>query len=191
MPSFHVLIASIGRESLQLMLNSLIPQLNSEDHITIVFDGVAAIPMDFRENKCKIHVCEEKVNLGFYGHAIRNKYANILEKTDFIMHADDDDTYFPNAFDNLRLLCDNKNTLYVARMLTPAGPIPFPKKTLFQSIKNNYIGTPCGIIPYKFNSKAIWELRHGGDQNFYETLEKNTTVKFLNIIIYHVPTWIK
>ena len=36
--------------------------------------------MDFRENKCKIHVFEEKVNLGFYGHAIRNKYTNILEK---------------------------------------------------------------------------------------------------------------
>jgi len=156
MPSFHVLIASIGRESLHVMLNSLIPQLNSEDHITIVFDGVPAIPMYFRENKCKIH-----------------------------------DSYFPNAFDNLRVLCANKRTLYVARMLTPAGVIPFLKQTKFQSIKNNYIGTPCGVIPFEFNGRAIWELRHGGDKEFYVALETFTTVKFLNIIIYHVPTWIK
>ena len=87
-----------------------------------------------------------------------------LKKTDFVMHADDDDSYFPNAFDNLRVLCLNKRILYIARMLTPAGVIPFLKKSLFQTINRNYVGTPCGIIPYEFNGRAIWELQHGGDQ---------------------------
>jgi len=189
MPSFHVLIATIGRASLQTLLDSLLPQLTSIDHVTIVFDGVSAIPMNFGGSVCKIHVYEEPVKLGFWGHAIRNKYANRLERTDFVMHGDDDDTYLPNSFNRLRMACINTKTLYVAQMSTPGGILPAPQFKFITHVKFSNIGTPCGIIPFDYNSRSEWKPIHGGDYLFYKGLEKILPVKFLNIVIYNVPSW--
>ncbi len=109
-PTFHILITSIGRPQLVRQINSLIPQLNENDHITIVFDGVDIMKLDTKKAKCKIHLYKENKKLGFWGHAIRNKYAKLIEKTDFVLHADDDDYYLDNVFNRLRKKCKDKNT---------------------------------------------------------------------------------
>lgn len=182
--TFNVLIATIGRPSLQKMLDSLSPQLEKEDCLTVVFDGFATPPtFDFSMFKCQVNIYCEEYALGFYGHAIRNKYASFLQRRDFVMHADDDDTYVADSFDKLRNICLDKDVLYVAKH-TNNG-------TLIPALNNNTvcfgnIGTPSGIIPYELNKKEKWEHKYGGDGDFYVKLTKHLQPIFLNEIIYTV-----
>ena len=46
-PTFQYLIATIGRPSLQVMIDSLLPQLSKRDCLTVVFDGFSEIPNKF------------------------------------------------------------------------------------------------------------------------------------------------
>ena len=182
MPSFHILIASIGRPSLQTMLDSLLPQLHSCDHITIVFDGIEPIPLNTKEAHCEIHIHKQMPNLGGWGHGIRNAYAKRLERTDFVMHADDDDIYTEGAFDKLRKFCRNPMFLYIAKM-DKRGTI-FP---LADYVKEGEIGTPCGIIPYDLNKLGTWLPRVGGDGKFYEAIARRARgIRFLQEVIYKV-----
>lgn len=193
-PSFHILIASGGRPSLLQLLNSLKYELNETDAITIVFDGENArakstITDDwFKDHKSKITVLEEIPNLGYWGHAIRNKYqSNLTPQTTFLMNADDDDLYRPNSFSKLRELCTDENVLYIAKMYVEKfGNKVIPSQA--HSIAFGDIGTPCGIIPSKLAGKGTWGYCYGGDYEYYYTLVINTRVKceFLNEIIYDV-----
>lgn len=191
-PTFHILIATAGRSSLLQMLNSLKYQLTENDAITIVFDGENSLKQSLfnnswlTEHKSKINIIEQIPNLGYWGHGIRNKYQAILEpKTTFIMHADDDDIYAPNSFQNLRKMCVSPNILYIAQFLVKSKKIIVPSQSL--EIIQNDIGTPCGIIPFDIAHKSIWEHRYGGDFNYYNSI-KNVSegIKFLNTIIYYV-----
>ena len=182
MPSFHILIASIGRPSLQIMLNSLLPQLRACDHVTIVFDDVEPPQLNTERAECQIHIHRQTPNLGAWGHGIRNTYAKRLEPTDFVMHADDDDIYTKGAFDQLRKLCRNPMLLYIAKM--DKRGIIFPLATY---IKEGEIGTPCGIIPYQLNKLGNWLPRIGGDGKFYEGIARRAKgVRFLDAVIYKV-----
>jgi hypothetical protein len=183
MPSFNVLIATVGRPSLQRMLDSLSPQLEEQDCLTLVFDGKSEIPkFNLSGFKCKVNQYCEPAALGFWGHGIRNKYASLLDKTDFVMHADDDDSYLPNVFSELRSKCIDNDSLYIAKMkignrIVPEGNF----------IKINHIGTPNGIIPYKFNMLSKWESFVGGDGKFYELLSSLVSkVEYLDLLMYQV-----
>jgi hypothetical protein len=165
------------------MLDSLSPQLTEKDCVTIVFDGFSTIPIfDTSNFKCNVHMYCEPVVLGFYGHGIRNKYSRILEPRDFVMHADDDDTYIPESFEKLRNICISTNMLYIARMNSNGTIIPRSDNKIYLG----NIGTPCGIIPYELNTKGNWEHRYCGDGIFYIQLEKYVIPTFLNEIIYMV-----
>jgi hypothetical protein len=166
------------------MLDSLSPQLSESDCLTLVFDGHATIPeFNISNFKCKVTQYCEPVALGYWGHGIRNKYASLLEKKDFIMHADDDDHYYPNVFPELRALCSDTNTLYIAKMRHVHGSILPPGSF----IRLNNIGTPCGIIPYELNMKGTWAQAYGGDGRFYEQIASTgTPVGYLSTLIYHV-----
>jgi len=183
MLTFHVLIATVGRPSLQRMLNSLLPQLTQDDHLTIVFDGHTEIPkFDLSSAVCKVHQFAEPDKLGFWGHGIRNKYASIIEKTDLVMHADDDDVYLPDVFRHLRDLCSDKDTLYIAKM--KLGNRILPEGNF---IRINHIGTPCGIIPHEANKTTLWKHQYGGDGLFYEELStKCKSISHLPVVIYSV-----
>jgi len=182
MPTINVLIATIGRESLQIMLDSLVNELKQDDHLTIVFDGTKQKNCDTTKFNCNIHIFEEETNLGYWGHAIRNKYASILEKTDFVMHADDDDRYVPGSFDLIRKTCIDEDILYIFKMVQ--GPV-IPVEGKFNYLGN--VGTPNGIIPYKYNSLAMWHLYGGGDGFFYEDLSKKVkNIIWCPFIIYVV-----
>lgn len=185
MKTFSILIATVGRPALQNMLDSFSPQLKFDDCLTIVFDGHSAIPSEFdlSKFKCKVNRHCEPTALGYWGHGIRNKYASIIEKRDFIMHADDDDTYVPNAFKIIRHTCTDKNTLYVFKMaLSPT--LNFPQT---HEIRENNIGTPLGVIPYELNMKGSWLCRFGGDGAFYEEIAKQAEkIVFSNFVIFNI-----
>ena len=189
MTSFNVLIATIGRPSLQILLDSLLPQLTIDDHITIVFDGVKRTNIDISKSICSIHIFEEPVTLGYWGHGIRNKYADILVPATFVMHADDDDAYLPNAFNEIKQLCTNHKQWYVAkimlsdRTIVPRGSLLYSR---LKTIKMGDIGTPCGIIPFELNRKSIWGYFYGGDYSFYKKLESIIRPTYLNCLIYIV-----
>jgi hypothetical protein len=191
-PSFHILIATGGKTCLQHMLQSLKKELWEQDAITIVFDGEDAkrksgfLDKWIEGFRCSIHVIEQVPNLGYWGHGIRNQYQSQLQtKTTFIMHADDDDEYAPGCFDQLRIICKNKDTLYIARFWVKKKNILVPSQQMV--IQQDDIGTPCGIIPFDIASQSTWELRYGGDFNYYDNLQKFVKNKqFLQLIIYHV-----
>lgn len=190
-PTFHVLIATVGRPSLQTMLNSLLPQLRENDHLTIVFDGKDEIPATFdlsvaAQHCCRVHQHCEPRALGFWGHGIRNKYASLspLERTTFVMHADDDDTYYPGIFDVLRHKCTDPQTLYIMRLQTA-------QKTLIPHVKRfveGDISTQNGIIPYDLNGKSKWEHRQGGDADFYKGLVKHASKI---VFLFDVGYWMR
>ena len=188
MPSFHVLIATIGRPTLQAMLDSILPFLTRDDHLTIVFDGV--VPTNINtETKGRIHIYHEKTALGSFGHGIRNKYASRLERTDFVMHADDDDTYEPGAFEVVHTLCTDPTTLYIARMqIVNSRIIPVEDE-----IYDSNVGTPNGIVPYDLNAQAKWGLEFGGDFAYYSDLKGMATkVVFLKPVIYRYNSvWVQ
>ena len=181
MPSFHILIASIGRPSLQRIVTSIVSQLHTCDHLTIVFDDVDIPVLNTEGAQCQIHLLRQSPNLGCWGHGIRNKYARKLEKTDFVMHADDDDEYIEGAFDELRKLCINTETLYIAKILNCFNDKMPPGNYL----REGYINTACGIIPYDLNKKGLWIMRFGGDGAFYEQLDSIAkNVEYLDTVIY-------
>ena len=187
MASLQVLIATIGRSTLQRMLDSLSPQLQEQDCLTLVFDGHDKIPeFDLSKFKCEIKQYFEPIALGYWGHGIRNKYASLLEKRDFVMHADDDDIYLPNAFEDVRKLCIDKYILYISRMTLGYNGRVIPCR-LSNCFWTGNIGTPNGIIPYDLNLKGHWAEGHGGDCKFYESLEQTgVIIKFLDTVIFVV-----
>lgn len=185
MPTFHVLIATIGRPSLNRQLESLCKQLRAEDCITVVFDGTTRKNADtLSKFVCPVHVFEEPVALGFWGHGIRNKYASLLEPRDFVLHGDDDDIYVEGAFDLLRQSCTNSSALYIAKMIMENGRIMRPT---MPAITLGDIGTPCGIVPYELNKRGTWGNYCGGDFGFYDSLRPHApSIEFLKYPIYYV-----
>jgi len=182
--TINVLIATIGKPILQRMINSLADQLTENDYLTIVFDGHKSIPkFDLSKIKAKVIQYFEPIALGYWGHGIRNKYAELLETTDFVMHADDDNIYLANAFKFIRENCTNKELLHVCRTRFNISDIT-PKD---KNIGYGNIDTSCGIIPYELNKKGTWAYVYGGDGLFYESLLKhNSNFKYFDHIIYEI-----
>ena len=184
-PSFHILIATIGKESIFNMIDSLNQQLNENDYLTIVFDGphlpnIDKVKMKTSDFKCKVNIIVEEKNLGFWGHAIRNKYNNL--EGDFVFHIDDDDNIVNDCMYTLRNICQDKNTIYIFKM-NVNNDIIWKKKELIPS----EIGTPMGIIPTKINSTSYFTHRYGGDFDFYKKLENDgNKIEYIDKVIYIV-----
>jgi len=196
-PTFHILIATAGRSSLKNLLDSLKDELTEQDAITIVFDGADAEKKSGYDESWFLghrstHMIKTQVpNLGagIGGEPVRTKYQTTLKpETTYIMYADDDDTYIKGSFETLRTLCKNPEVLYIAKMNYADKPglvIPRQNKEIIQ----NDIGTPNGIVPFKYAGKAEWGMRYGGDFDFYNALKNEVEdLVFLDLIIYTVAT---
>lgn len=192
-PTFHILIATNGRPSMINLLDSLRDQLLENDAITIIFDGPDAYNKStFNDSwlvghKSKINVITQDKNTGYWGHPIRQKYVSLLNpKTTFIMHADDDDSYLPNSFNKLRILCIDPNVLYIAKMNYSNDlnkVIPRQNEKIIEAD----IGNPNGITPYNLAPLGTWGLSYIGDFEYYNTLQKHVNkIIFLDEIIYRV-----
>jgi hypothetical protein len=192
-PSFHVLIATAGRLSLQNLLDTLKDELTERDAITIVFDGPDAFTKStyqnswIKDHKSRVSVIVQDDNTGFWGHPIRQKYVSLLSpKTTYIMHADDDDQYIPGSFNTLRQVCVDPETLYISKMNYSKSPGRIVPKQNSQIIASD-IGTPNGIIPFDLSPKGEWGMRDGGDFDYYNTVQQHAKhIVFLDTVIYTV-----
>lgn len=179
-PSFHVLVATGGRQTIINLLRSLLNQLESNDYLTIVFDGPERakqydLVSDFTKSfKCTVKLIIEEKNLGHWGHGIRNKHNKLAG--DFIMHADDDDFYLPGVFVKLRHICNDPSTIYVCQFEDKRGRIIFNDAFGFGTI-----GTPSGVIPAKYNADSVWQPMIGGDNKFYTELSNKYGEHFVFI----------
>ena len=189
MATFHILIATAGRPSLRRMLDSLRGELAAGDAITVVFDGAGAreragfAPDWLDGHAATTTIVEQVPNLGFWGHGIRNEYqGRLTPATTYIMHADDDDTYAPGAFAELRKLCVDPARLYFAKMLSKGGVIPSQNQRIVQ----DDVGTPCGIVPCGIAAEAHWVSAYGGDGAYYIKLASKYEFTILDAIIYLV-----
>lgn len=182
--SFHVLLATIGKDSIFKILSMLKEQLNKDDYLTIVFDGkdksknIQSV-IDYCLNfNCHINIIVENDNLGYWGHGIRNKHNNL--PGDFIFHIDDDDVIFDDTFDIIRKYCVNENIIYIFKIMLENNGIIWKKKV----IEYANISTQSGIIPTKINKDGYWALKYGGDFDFYNNLSKKYDVIFIDKLIY-------
>ena len=124
----------------------ILPQLNSNDFLTVIFDG-KDIDTVFQEVEylCQSYPCKSNIiynpeNLGYWGHEIRNR--NNKLSGDFIIHADDDDEYHPQAF---RQICTNAQKHGI--------------KLIFNNrINQGQIGKQSGVIPSSLNARGYWGL---------------------------------
>ena len=181
--TFNILITTIARPSLTRMVDSIWPQLNEGDFLTIVADCklrqvIPLIQGAIDNATCTIELIQNFAPRGYFGHGSRNVWQNNL-RGDFIMNADDDDVYTPDAMQIVRQHCTQQK-LYIFRMLY--NTIEMPRN---HAIELCNIGTPCGIIP-NTHDLPIWGLRHGGDFDFYNELSKHVDFEFVDKVIYKV-----
>lgn len=182
--SINVLLTTIGRNQLKdLMLPSLVNQLNENDYLTIVSDDnhdFVTMCINEFNFKCNVNHIKNESPLGFWGHGSRTRHQNNL-LGDFIMNADDDDRYVDGAFDFIRNAVIDKETIYLFKVEW-YGNFSWRTKGV---IEIGYIGTPCGVIP---NTKDLphWPNIYGGDGMFYQSLCENRKVEFIDYVIYKV-----
>ena len=185
-PSFHLLIATMGRKTLIQMLDSIVPQMEESDFITVVYDnkdtGDTFETVKNMKTRCKLNVImnNETYDVNYPQHSIRNKY-NDLEG-DFIFHGDDDDIYTPNAMIYIRKYVCNPTTLYLFNLYFK----DMKTETFYKNkLEISHISTPSGIIPKEINKLGIWGNRYEGDFDFYKSIEdKVYRVQYQDEVIY-------
>lgn len=181
--SLHILIATLGKNNIFNILKILKRDLTEIDYLTIVFDGEKSKNIDLVKKeiinfKCNVNIIVESKNLGFWGHGIRNKYNDL--KGDFVYHIDDDDILYDDSFKIIRKYCNNKNIIYIFKIVLKNNNIIWKSK----NIKINEISTQSGIIPTEFNKNSYWSLKYGGDFDFYKKLSNNYRMLFIDKVIY-------
>lgn len=174
--SFNVIIATAGRPTLTKMLESILPQLEEQDYLTILWDCEPNVEIP-------PHVCTiiQKINpepLGFWGHGSRNRWQDELPG-DYFMNGDDDDVYTPDAMAAIKEKCIERK-LYIFQFLYSGVRIPDGNV-----LKVGNIGTSCGVYP-KVDKFPIWEHRYGGDGEFYIGLSKMLPYEHVQKVIYVV-----
>ena len=183
MYSFNIVCTSIGRQTLPRLIDSFKDQLTENDTFTIISD----INHDFitevlskYDFKFKVnHYKNEGERVWKYGHPLLNKHMNNLDG-DFIMFADDDDRYTPDAFNEIRKNVMDKNKLYIFKHKWGAD-INWKLKDF--TIGN--VGKCMGVIP---NTHDLPMFREDvfGDVYFYEEIGKRFESEFVDHIIYKV-----
>jgi len=174
--SFNVVIATVGRPTLQHMIDSIGPQLEEQDYLTIIWD---ADPIDLVINtKATINHVYNEESRGYWGHGSRNYWQDKLPG-DFFLNADDDDEYRLSAMKVIRAAVREKK-LYVFKFFHHGAVVPREQKVYVGNI-----GTSCGVYP-KIDKFPKWEYEYGGDGRFYENLAKMLPVEFVDHIIYNV-----
>lgn len=190
-PTFHVMIVATGKPCLLTLLNSLRDELTEDDAITIIFDGEGMFEQSgFNHRWLKghdsiINIIKQLTPLGEYG--IRNRYQTTLKKkTTFIMHANDEDTYLPGSFDDLRNRCFAPQTLYIANVKVSFIDQVIPSFAQ-PRIQKGQIHTACGIIPFNHAGDATWAYTSDGDFEYYQALQESVNlVSFISIPIYQL-----
>lgn len=186
MISINVILTTIANKSLSRMVGSIVNQLNENDYLTVISDSyhseVRKVLSDWQMAgiiKCTcIHIANV-YQLGYWGHASRNKWQNTLPG-DYLINADDDDRYTDGAFDKIREVAKEKK-LYIFKH-EDNGNFAW---SVDGRIELGNIGTSCGVIP-NTHDLPDWELVYGGDATFYIELEKRLPCVWIDHVIYKV-----
>lgn len=158
------------------MIDSIAPQLTENDYITLLWDA-PPIELDVK-SECRVINFYNQEPLGYWGHGSRNHWSKWYFG-DYIMNADDDDVYLPDAMEHIRAKCTEKK-LYIFKMIY--GDTLFWRTPVIEMAN---IGTPCGVYPNRI-ALPEWGLFYGGDFQFYDQLSKTLPVEFCDNIIYRV-----
>lgn len=176
MKSFNVVIATSGRPTLQRMIDSIAPQLEGQDYLTIIWD-CDPVKLDIK-SKCQVIEIHNPEPLGYWGHGSRTNWQNSY-KGDYILNGDDDDIYAPDAMNKIRKKC-TEHKLYFFKYLTGVTTVPVEPKVVIGNV-----GTPCGVYP-NIGNFPKWEYEYSGDGQFYIALSKILEYEFVNEVIYVV-----
>jgi hypothetical protein len=183
--SIHLLLPTVGRNTIFNMLNSIKGQLDVNDYITIVYDGllnadnVLELKDYIKDWNCNINIYIEINNLGFWGHAIRNLYKDL--NGTFVLHIDDDDILEKNCIATVKSTCINTKYSYIF-CIKKNNKIYWE----YPEIKQGNIGTPCGIISIETNKQCSWGLCYGGDYDYYCCVKNLSKITFIQKVIYIV-----
>lgn len=175
--SFNLIIATVGRPSLQRMIDSIAPQLRREDYLTLIWDARFNKDELQIKSECTVIHIENPKPLGAWGHGSRTKWQHTLPG-DYHMNGDDDDVYTPNAMEDIRHHC-REDKLYIFKMKVGKRLIP-----VIDHLKPGNVGTPCGV--YRPHQLPPWPSKHGGDFVFYKALSLTRPVQYVNKVIYRV-----
>ena len=195
--SFTVVITTLGRPTLATMLSSLGPQLSALDNVVVISDINATDPstaprIAATEGMLKAMACncsklfiQNPAPMGGSGHNSRTHHQKALPGA-FVMHADDDDMYTPDAFEIIRaVITDLSPKVYIFRAakenLYRKVLIPFRQLMSFPAMHSTHPreigfmngGTPNGVarnIPSMFPD---WGTKIGGDAIFWQALIYN------------------
>ncbi len=179
MASFNCVIATAGRKSLKKAVQSILPQLNENDYLTIIFDGCPVDEKVYAGARCKVDVYYEPKALGHWGHGARNKYQNTLPG-DYIFNGDDDDMWAPSAMEKIRKHCTEKK-MYVFQFMFNQSRFPRPP----WRTGVGRVGTPNGVYA-NIGDFPEWVPIYGGDGMFYEKLAEKLEVEWIEEVIYIV-----
>lgn len=158
------------------MLDSICPQLQKQDYLTLIFDG--GNTEVFLNTEATVIQIVNSNPLGGHGHGSRTKWQNHLPG-DYLMNADDDDAYLPGAMDIVREHCTD-HRLYIFQMQNNEHVIPNRHVIDFANI-----GTPCGVYPTDILLPE-WPMEYGGDFTFYQRLAGLIEPVFVDKVIYKV-----
>ena len=138
--SFNVIITTVNRATLNNTIQSILPQLDHIDYLTIIVDSGDIKPELTENAKCTVRWIKNSEPLGFFGHGSRNKWQRFLPG-DFHMNGDDDDTFAENAMEIIRHNCKTPR-LHIFKMVRNEVEIWGEKEIYYGNI-----GTPCGVYP--------------------------------------------
>lgn len=179
--SLHILIPSVGRPEIRRLLDSISDQIQDQDMITVVFDGDyphhILNEVQSRLNEMPGHniveLAPRKTSSGDIGYSARNEHKS--RGGDFVLFADDDNYYLPNALSKIRGIVqhDLDALFFFQANITNGSPIPDVWNNANPVIGN--IDSGCGVTPTKYAQHAVWAgIKHPllgvvccGDHQFY------------------------
>lgn len=201
--SLHVLIGTLGRVELWRLLDSIEHQLEVQDMVTVVFDGEDPHHMMKKvQNKLDempgfnvAKLAHGKKAFGdISGDSVRNMYQS--RGGDFVLYADDDNFYEPDAFLVIRSTVQHDlDALYIFQVNITGGPVVPDVWNNANTVMAN-IDTGSGVVPTKYARHAVWEnYPHPdfgymccGDHHFYNQLSNYVPRTYFIAKIIYVHT---
>jgi len=196
--SFTVVVTTVGRAKLTQQLASFAWQLRAADFIVLLSDINATDPLqapsiaaaeralaEAQCNNCTKMFVQNPYPMGGAGHNSRTHHQQNLPGA-FIMHADDDDMYTPDAFEIIRAVITTlEPRVYIFRAAKENlyKKVEIPQRHLFAfpalhswhpreiGIQNG--GTPNGVVRNIPQMFPEWGAKIGGDAVFWQSVIYN------------------
>lgn len=185
LPSLSVITPTIGRDSLKVMLNGLLPQLSQGDEVLIIGDGPQPNAQKIVDDLASPFTDYwETPPIRNYGNPQRNE-AIAKAKGSYIMFVDDDDEVKPDAVANIKK--------YAARH--PGVPLMFKMlyggRQVLWDVRKVEVGRVSGqmfVTPNVKGKVGAWSGKYTADFDFMMSTLAHypkgaATVRFINKLI--------